>query len=55
MCLCSVHELIDKSKYYMSHAYTTDIISGPEGTDPLEAADQPLYYSFARFVSSQVL
>jgi hypothetical protein len=26
MCLCSVHELIDKSRYYMSHVYTTDIM-----------------------------
>ena len=55
MCLCSMHELIETSRYYMLHTFTTGIMERPEGTDPLKAADEPLYYSFTQFVSSYVL
>jgi hypothetical protein len=49
MCLCSMHELIETSRYYMLHTFTTDIMERPEGTDPLKAPDPPLYYSLTQF------
>jgi hypothetical protein len=36
MYLCSIHDLIETNRYYMFHAYTTDIMERPEGIDPFK-------------------